>query len=426
MLVTAGLAATPTASILVRMFTSLHRALGIGPTDGFTVEMLNQLVEQRTPETADLDFKEKLDSQPTAAHSDVKKDLAAMANYGGGVIVYGIGERSDLKEHAGTRTDVGEVDSGYEQAYMTVAVGHVVPPLFGVELHRVEDAGQSALVVVVPHSRQVPHMFFTEKKNSSRALSVPVRHGSHTEWLSESEIARLYRDRFAGQMESVNDLEEQYQRVMDLRGDAGYWMSGVARPVHPTVVGKAGRDEIVKAAYSARDDSLRREYAGGLTPLTAACKPVRPGFRSWRFTEVDEANGAPEFYVEFHDDGAVSVLCRLDVKQGLSDNTEVYSFRPATVIGDLLACLRHYTSLNGVTEYDVLFNIEWSGGAPLTLKQDTDSRFFAEPAVPIRRFVPVKATVSVSGDDEQLRETARGLTLDCLNQAGLSQLTVFR
>lgn len=213
---------------------------------------------------------------------------------------------------------------------------------------------------------------------------------------------------------------------MDLRGDAGYWMAAVARPVHPTVVGKVGREDVVKTAFSARDDSLRREYDGGLTALSAAYRAVRPGFRSWRFTEVDEAGGTPEHYVEFHDDGAVSVLCRLDVKHGPSDNTDVYSSRPATVVGDLLACLRHYSSLTGVPEYDILLDAQWSGDEPLILKQGAATRFFAEPAVPIRRFVPVKATVSVAGDEEELRETARGLTLDCLNQAGISQLTVFR
>lgn len=408
------------------MFTSLHRALGIGPTDTFTTEMLDELVEIRAVETADLDFKAKLDSRPTDPHSDVKKDLAAMANYGGGVIVYGIGEKSDMKDHAGERVDAGLVDEGYEQAFMSVAVGHIVPPLFGVELHRVEEDGRNALIVVVPRSRQVPHMFFTERKNSPRALSVPVRHGAHSEWLSESEIARLYRERFDGHRESAKALNEQYRRVMELRGDDGYWMAGVARPTHPTVVGKTGRDEIRQVAFNARGDALREEYSGGLTALSSVYGDLRPGFRSWRFTAADKTTGTPEFYVEFHDDGSVSVLCRLDVEPGKTDKADVYTYRMPAVVGDLLACLHHFSGWTGSREYDVLFGVEWTGDEPLTLKQETNLLFSSEPVVPIRRFVPVEATVDVAGDDAELRETARGLALDCLNQAGVSQLTVFR
>ncbi|MGN0094837.1 MAG: helix-turn-helix domain-containing protein [Corynebacterium sp.] len=408
------------------MFTSLHRALGIGPTDTFTTEMLDELVDVRAVETADLDFKAKLDSHPTAPHSDVKKDLAAMANYGGGVIVYGIGEKTDKKDHAGVREDVGLVDEGYEQAYMSVAVGHIVPPLFGVELHPVVDDERNALVVVVPRSRQVPHMFFTERKNSPRSLSVPVRHGAHSEWLSESEIARLYRERFDGQRESAEALEEQYTRVMDLRGDDGYWMAGVARPTRQTVVGKAGPVEMRTIAFNAHGDTLRREYDGAHSALIAVNRAVRPGFRSWRFAADGKTTGAPEFYVEFHDNGGVSVLCRLDVEHGKTDDAAVYTYRMPTVVGDLLACLRHFSGWTGSREYDVLFGVEWTGDESLTLKQEPDMRFLSESVVPIRRFVPVEATVDVAGDDAELRETARGLALDCLNQAGVSQLTVFR
>ncbi|TVX76460.1 hypothetical protein FPP74_11110 [Corynebacterium sp. NML180780] len=90
------------------MFTALHSALGIAPTDEFTNEMLDRLVEERIAERQDLDFKEKIDSKPTRPESDVKKDLCAMANSGGGVIVYGVGELSDMKDHAGKRVSAGD------------------------------------------------------------------------------------------------------------------------------------------------------------------------------------------------------------------------------------------------------------------------------------------------------------------------------
>lgn len=43
--------------------------------------------------------------------------MATMANYGGGVLVYGV---TDDNSHAGSRLDVGEVDDNYIQAYQSV------------------------------------------------------------------------------------------------------------------------------------------------------------------------------------------------------------------------------------------------------------------------------------------------------------------
>ena len=95
------------------MFTSLHRALGINSTNEFTTEMIDQLVDRQVAEAPDLDFKAAIPPVKALAASDVKKDLCAMANIGGGVIVYGVAEDDNNKEHAGYRTDVGKFDESY-------------------------------------------------------------------------------------------------------------------------------------------------------------------------------------------------------------------------------------------------------------------------------------------------------------------------
>lgn len=73
-------------------FTALHRAVGSAPSD-LTDELLQQAVDAGVVETTDLDWKKELPSPQSLGRSDFPKDIAAMANVGGGVIVYGVSEQ---------------------------------------------------------------------------------------------------------------------------------------------------------------------------------------------------------------------------------------------------------------------------------------------------------------------------------------------
>ncbi len=401
------------------MFTSLHRALGISSTDEFTAEMIDQLVERQVAEAPDLDFKAKLPSKDALTVGDLKKDLCALANIGGGVIVYGVAEDDGNKDHAGRRTDVGKVDEGYEQAYLSVAFGQITPPLYGVSLHRIEDDSHNALVVVVSQSRQVPHMFFTDKKDK-RAIAVPVRHGTHSVWLAEPEIARLYRERFAAEHDANEKLNVAYQRVMEQRSHDGFWMAGVARPIYPTLAPKPDIEQIIQIGRDAGSEQIRKTYIDAVTPLSATSRPPRRGFRSWRFLDLME-NSEMSMYIEFHDDGAVSVLSRLDGRFG---DPQVHDYDLAIVVGDLFAAIRHYSTWTGAKEYDVKFGVEWDLNQQLVITQKRNIAFFREEVVPINRFIPIEATIDVL-DHEILLRNACDLTLDCLNQAGITRQTTF-
>ena len=86
--------------------------------------------------------------------------------------------------------------------------------------------------------------------------------------------------------------------------------------------------------------------------------------------------------------------------------------------------MRQYSEWTGVREYDVRFGVEWNMKRPLVIKQEQDLMYSPESVVPIRRFVPVEATIDVS-DPEVLLQHARDLALDCLNQAGINRLAIF-
>jgi predicted HTH transcriptional regulator len=73
-------------------FTPLHRLLGRAPAP-LSDEMIDEAVSQGIAETDDLDWKFKRPPAKGKTETDYPKDIAAMANSGGGMIVYGITEK---------------------------------------------------------------------------------------------------------------------------------------------------------------------------------------------------------------------------------------------------------------------------------------------------------------------------------------------
>lgn len=132
-------------------------------------------------------------------------------------------------------------------------------------------------------------------------------------------------------------------------------------------------------------------------------------------------NSEMSMYIEFHDDGAVSVLSRLDGRFG---DPQVHDYDLAIVVGDLFAAIRHYSTWTGAKEYDVKFGVEWDLNQQLAITQKRNIAFFREEVVPINRFIPIEATIDVL-DHEILLRNACDLTLDCLNQAGITRQTTF-
>lgn len=70
-------------------FTALHRAVGAAPGP-LTGEILDAAVAAGVAESNDLDWKSELPPAKGLPQTDFPKDVAAMANSGGGVIVYGV------------------------------------------------------------------------------------------------------------------------------------------------------------------------------------------------------------------------------------------------------------------------------------------------------------------------------------------------
>jgi hypothetical protein len=75
------------------VFTALHRALGLDPTASLIYDMVEQAVTERITELEDLDWKREIPHKLKPGRSEeICTDFSAMANSGGGMIVYGVAE----------------------------------------------------------------------------------------------------------------------------------------------------------------------------------------------------------------------------------------------------------------------------------------------------------------------------------------------
>lgn len=112
-------------------FTALHRTLGRAPGP-LTDEILDAAVDAGVAETNDLDWKSELPPARGLPQTDFPKDVAAMANSGGGVIIYGVLESQKV---ATKRADVGKFDEVYERSLRSAAITAISPPVFGLNIH---------------------------------------------------------------------------------------------------------------------------------------------------------------------------------------------------------------------------------------------------------------------------------------------------
>ncbi|MEV4036284.1 AlbA family DNA-binding domain-containing protein [Streptomyces umbrinus] len=137
-------------------FTALHRAVGATP-DPLTDDLLDAAVAAGTTEASDLGWKAQLPPAKGLTQTDFPKDVAAMANSGGGLIVYGVEES---QKAATGRVDAGEFDETYERTLRSAAITAVSPPVFGLNVHRLEADGKRAIAVEVPASIDGPHLIY--------------------------------------------------------------------------------------------------------------------------------------------------------------------------------------------------------------------------------------------------------------------------
>jgi hypothetical protein len=202
-----------------------------------------QALPGQAEESSSLDFKREL----TANGRETSKDIAAMT-LNGGVLIYGVDEDKATRTAAAvTPMALAQV----EEKLRNIAGTRIVPtPDFDVELVRnPADPATGVVVVVIPPSPLAPHQWDHR---------YPVRRGTTTEYLTEPEVERLYRQRQAlsERPPSAQDLLAEFQAAPNLpradEGDVGI-VELVIRPASTEVSHPAGawQEKALHAAASA-------------------------------------------------------------------------------------------------------------------------------------------------------------------------------
>jgi len=422
------------------VFTALHRLLGVQPGP-ITDAMLDEAVAQRIAEQGDLDWKRELPSQPQPKDfiGAFAKDVAAMANSGGGLIVFGVDETD---QRASGRFDVGEVSENLEKALRTIALSAITPPVFNLEILRVPSDSHRALAVVVPTSVEVPHLVF-RPKDSDFHFAAPVRDGAFTAWLGERQIEQLYRARFGGLADTTAALMGEFTDASrDHATDDRVWMIGVVRPrIAPTAPTPRSEAQAMAVLWRARqilDEVCVPGRNHPSTPLEWASNgSLRKGLRSWLWRLDGDSSYAWIGRTAIHDDGAV--VMAMGAKQDSFDYVSDAGNRASACTQFLAGRLEGFVASlgllaqanavgRGAFEADVLVGIDWATGGPLLMAHfdEWEGRQSFVGSEPLSHYEPVRTRWLVGADPDTMRQQIRDLALDAVNQGGVTVLQAIR
>jgi len=407
-------------------FTALHRVLGAAPGP-LTDELLDAAVAAGVSETNDLDWKSELPPAKGLPQTDFPKDVAAMANSGGGVIIFGV--RESQKAATG-RVDVGEFDEAHERSLRSASITAISPPVFGLNVHRLGTEGNLAVVVEVPASVDGPHLIYRNEY-----FGAPVRNDSDTVWMKERQIEAMYRARFNERRHATEALDALFTEASAGRdADKRAWLIAVAHPRIPRFRDRLSRDGA--RAVLSKAESLALTYAGrgGIHPLESVDRVnPRPGLRRW--VAVNTATGErsvwKESWASIHHDGSVTVASAVGghrmSSDGYFEGCQIESSAIECAIADLMALIRAGAEATDNDDYDVRVGINWTGDEPLTILTK-DNFGFANDGVstPLHRYTPVETTVNAAESALDFYWRVHDLAQDCVNQGGVSNVRMIQ
>ena len=407
-------------------FTALHRALGLGPGP-LTDELLDSAVAAAVTETNDLDWKSELPPAKGLPQTDFPKDVAAMANSGGGLIVYGVRES---QKAASGRVDVGEFDEAHERSLRSAAITAISPPVFGLNVHLLGPEGNRVVVVEVPASLDGPHLIY-----KNEYFGAPVRNNSDTVWMKERQIEAMYRARFDERRHATEALDALFTEASVGRdADKRAWLIAVAHPRIPRLRDRLTRDEARDVLSKAEKLALLYAGSGGIHPLESVDRlNPRPGLRRWVAvnTATDEHSVWKESWASIHHDGSVTLatatgghwMTRDEYFQGWQLNSSAIE----CAIADLMALIRATAEATDNDEYDVRLGIVWSGEQPLTISTKDNFGFaYDGVSTPLHHYTPVETTVNAIEPDLDYYWNVHDLAQDCVNQGGISNVLMIR
>lgn len=396
--------------------------------------MFVRAIEQAVRESDALDWKALLPGKTEPLREEYAKDVAAMANSRGGLIVYGMAEERGTS--AAREIRPVEIGEGARQQLAAIAATNIHPFVAGVQLLAIDAPDESnagLLVVSVPQSIDAPHLV-----GQRESFRVPFRDGADTRWMSERDLERAYRDRFGRRIDEHARLQEEVDEVAErLDDDSDMWLIGVAMPrigLPSAVTAPMTREvavtilaDALAAAYELLPSGMGRTEV--LRALNDAALNPRVGLRRWIAHPIA---GDTFTHVELHHDGAVSLSARADgwYETNAPGGNTLPVAHIETFCAELVSLVDTLARQVGV-EARYAVRVDLAGRDSTTpiyaVDQQSGRLLLPAPEVPpwsrpVRRFHPAYTEVEVPAERDQQTDAARQLGTDVLAQFGISQL----
>jgi hypothetical protein len=390
---------------------------------------LQALCDLHIPEDVDLDFKSQ-DAYTTTGQDgldELAKDVTALANARGGLIITGIAE--DSQGCARSLTEVAVSDKKIGQMYNGLRA-RVMPYLPGIwisNLETVNGSGTGYVLIAAPGSALAPHAV---RMTSRPQYSFARRVGRTTAWLEESEIAALYRDRFRlaeehrDKVVKVLDVGSEWTRRVRPAATDRIWLEVALVPSVPA-------DRFVDSAHIAGLSGFFKEHSrpgAAPDPVLQVFEGQTPGVLRGRLRLEPRARSTA---MEAYADGRVYLRMEAGWPPSSEGSAPVLNF---TVMEYRLLALLHaaarYSEWAGAYgDVDVLAVLT----GPTTIVPSTvplGVRYFRfnEPRERTDT-APVHATSTLdalAGDAAQLQSCARRIASDLLADLGHVETTMLK
>lgn len=170
------------------------------PCSELVAANIADLVNSEAQEDQHLEFKRTvLENSTDQAKAELRKDVAALANGGGGTLIVGIDEDKDSKAIA-----IPGVFNAVERVKQIEAVllDCIDPPLQGLAVHRLTVDAVDVVIVRVEPPAAPPHCIHT----GQWTRRFPVRQGRHVRPMTMIELRQsILGDRLAREVRMLND-----------------------------------------------------------------------------------------------------------------------------------------------------------------------------------------------------------------------------
>ncbi|MFI9262240.1 helix-turn-helix domain-containing protein [Streptomyces sioyaensis] len=293
---------------MTRSWTRIHAHLGAEPGP-LTFDMVRRATENQLQEFDDLDWKEQLPQPPRDGRwNELAKDVAAMANTRGGLLVFGVQDK--------TIELVGVPVGANTEQYHQWVRNHVHPYLPDLDMFELSDGDKTVLVVDVPASESAPHLVYgtAARDKEQQAAVVPYRDNDHTAWMAEHQIERAYRERFSriglAEQEIQRNRNFTVQTITAQSTTPAAWFVAVSRPQRPLPRGafELDRDQARRVLTRAKERTTRlltqSRVPAALHGMGDTLLNPRPGLRRWVCSTLELPHNR-EILVELHYDGTV-------------------------------------------------------------------------------------------------------------------------